>query len=224
MKNLFKLFNSHLKFIAKEYIYILKGSTINKEFLFLSLILSFKFLYYAGIKNMIYKKIYHKNKKDYLKLVDEKLILSHDWFSNNITTWINIFSEQNLKKKLEILEIGSYEGASAVFFVNFFNSSNLTCIETFDGSDEHKEIDFKKVKKNFDHNLQNFKTRVKLFLGKSHDFFQNKTDNELHYDIIYIDGSHHFEDVYLDAENSLKRLKKNGIIIFDDFLKNIIWT
>ena len=49
---------------------------------------------------MIYKKIYHKNKKDYLKLVDEKLILSHDWFSNNITTWINIFSEQNLKKKI----------------------------------------------------------------------------------------------------------------------------
>ena len=65
-----------------------------------------------------------------------------------------------------------------------------------------------KVKKNFDHNLQNFKTRVKLFLGKSHDFFKNKTDNELHYDIIYIDGSHHFEDVYLDAENSLKEIKK----------------
>ena len=39
------------------------------------------------------------------------------------------------------------------------------------------------------------------------------------YDIIYIDGSHHHDDVLNDALNSFELLNNNGIIIFDDFLK-----
>ena len=32
-----------------------------------------------------------------------------------------------------------------------------------------------------------------------------------------IDGSHKFEDVLLDAKNSINNINENGIIIFDDF-------
>ena len=40
------------------------------------------------------------------------------------------------------------------------------------------------------------------------------------YDLIYVDGgSHHYNDVLKDANNSFKVLNKNGILIFDDFLK-----
>ena len=37
--------------------------------------------------------------------------------------------------------------------------------------------------------------------------------------MIYIDGSHHGEQVFRDAKNCFDCLKLNGIMIFDDFLK-----
>ena len=40
------------------------------------------------------------------------------------------------------------------------------------------------------------------------------------FDIIYIDGSHYYLDVINDFKNSLKILKKGGLLIFDDFLWN----
>ena len=36
------------------------------------------------------------------------------------------------------------------------------------------------------------------------------------YDFIYVDGSHNGEDVIVDAIESFKILKTNGIMIFDD--------
>jgi predicted O-methyltransferase YrrM len=36
------------------------------------------------------------------------------------------------------------------------------------------------------------------------------------YNFIYIDGSHNGDDVIVDAVESFKILKKNGIMIFDD--------
>ena len=48
-------------------------------------------------------------------------------------------------------------------------------------------------------------------------FFKNKKE----FDLIYIDGSHEYEDVKNDAEAAFKIIKNNGIIIFDDFLWHI---
>lgn len=219
MKNIFKILFFHSHYTIKQFYYIFKISFTNKNLFLTSLNLSLKFLYYNGLKNFFNKKIYSKYKYDYLELVKKNLILSNDWFSNNITTWVSVFKKENIiQKKLNILEIGSYEGASAVFFLNYFNYANLTCIETFNGSDEHQSIDFSKVKKNFHHNINNFVDRINLFESRSENFF-NEENNKTKYDIIYIDGSHYFDDVCKDAENSFLSLKDNGIIIFDDFLK-----
>lgn len=35
---------------------------------------------------------------------------------------------------------------------------------------------------------------------------------------IYIDGSHHSDNVLRDARNSFKLLNKGGFIVFDDFI------
>jgi len=36
------------------------------------------------------------------------------------------------------------------------------------------------------------------------------------YDVIHIDGDHTYENAKIDMDNSIKLLKPNGIIIFDD--------
>ena len=183
--------------------------------------LSIKFLIDAGIKNLINKRKFKNELEKFEQIKLQNLKYNNDWFSNNITTWASIFDKEKIKDKdLNILEIGSYEGLSAVFFLSYFNNSHLTCVETFEGSDEHGKIDFNVVKENFDNNLNAYKDRFSLFKGTSNSFFEEKDKSNLKlFDIIYIDGSHHHDDVLNDANNSFKNIKDGGIIIFDDFLK-----
>ena len=51
------------------------------------------------------------------------------------------------------------------------------------------------------------------FIMPSDEFFKQNTKK---YDVIFIDGSHIFEQVYRDVINSLKCLKENGIIVMHD--------
>ena len=61
-----------------------------------------------------------------------------------------------------------------------------------------------------------FKNRLNKFKGSSIAFFAK--NEKRYFDLIYIDGSHFFNDVLIDAIKSFELLKKGGIIIFDDFL------
>ena len=65
-----------------------------------------------------------------------------DWFSANIIFWKKIVNKID---KIRYLEIGSFEGRSTVFIKELDNLESLMAIDTFEGSDEHKNIDFKKV-------------------------------------------------------------------------------
>ena len=58
-----------------------------------------------------------------------------DWTSTNFTMWRRMLSPL-CGERLRILEIGSWEGRSAVFFLNFFPRATITCIDTFGGSPE----------------------------------------------------------------------------------------
>ncbi len=121
---------------------------------------------------------------------------------------------------MNVLEIGSFEGRSAIFFVNYFNNINLICVDTWEKSDEEsdkemqKNIDFKLVEKNFDNNIKSHSSNIKKYKGASKAFFKNNNFKNL--DFIFIDGSHKYEDAINDATPSFKLLKIGGFILFDD--------
>ena len=199
--------------------YLMKVFYFYRKLRLLVLFISTKFLIDSGFKNIFYRKVFKNQKNLFYKIMKNELILTKDWFSTNITTWNAIFKKFKLiNTEPKILEIGSYEGCSAVFFLNYFKNSEVTCIETFRGSDEHSKIDFTTIKKNFLENTKKFQKRIALYEGPSENFF-NLKNTQKKYDLIYIDGSHHYDDVIQDANNSFNVLNKNGIIIFDDFLK-----
>lgn len=56
--------------------------------------------------------------------------------------------------------------------------------------------------------------RVKVFQSTSKHFLRNTNDM---FDFVYIDGSHIAKDVLTDAVLSWDRLKRNGVLIFDDY-------
>lgn len=55
------------------------------------------------------------------------------------------------------------------------------------------------------------------FVGTSDEYFESITD-DIKYDIIFIDGLHHDDQVLKDIENSLNHLSENGTIVCHDCL------
>ena len=109
------------KYIFTEYIYLMKVfNYFYRKLRLLVLFISTKFLIDSGFKNIFYRKVFKNQKNLFYKIMKNELILTKDWFSTNITTWNAIFKKFKLiNTEPKILEIGSYEGCSAVFFELF---------------------------------------------------------------------------------------------------------
>ena len=187
----------------KNYNFIL--SSIKKNF-FISLLLLFKLFYFRKL-NFLEKRYNKKFLEEFKKIYSNNVKFSSDFFSYNIKYLVRIFYKYKLiNKDLNILEIGSHEGRSTIFFLTVLKKSKIQCVDMFQPSEELQEHDFEKVFKNFMSNINQYKDRVKVFRGKSDDFF-NKNKKKDFYDLIYIDGNHHYEYVLRDAENAFKALK-----------------
>jgi predicted O-methyltransferase YrrM len=63
---------------------------------------------------------------------------------------------------------------------------------------------------------QNLHKNFSLLEGPSQIVLANLVESSKSFDLIYIDGSHKFEDVFVDAYYSMRLLNKQGILVFDD--------
>lgn len=157
-----------------------------------------------------------KEKKKYRKIIKNKL-LTHDFFSINTFDWKKNLKKYE-KKDINYLEIGAFEGISAYFIYTFLKNTNIYCVDTWKGSNEHgKDTVFKDVEFKFDNNLKNVE-KLNKYKSTSDNFFIN---NKKFFDIIYIDGYHKYHQVKKDLNNALQCLKEGGIIICDDYFWNL---
>ncbi len=150
-----------------------------------------------------------------------KYRFSFDWFSQDIPH-LTKFLAKFQGKPVQMIEIGSFEGRSAVWFLTHILThpqASLTCIDTFTGSLEHQKagIDFSQIEKNFDENIKKTKTPARVIKIKGQSQLILPKLPFASYDVIYIDGSHKASDVLEDAVYSFRLLKKGGLLIFDDY-------
>ncbi len=121
------------------------------------------------------------------------------------------FYEEKLDKlknqKINILEIGSYAGASAAAFVKYLPESNIFCFDINISNFVYKS---KKIHV-FGLDINNKKKTVKA-LNKIANHFKIKT-----FDIIIDDGSHNLSDILAALKFFFKYLKKKGLYIIEDF-------
>ena len=191
----------------------------NYKLFFVSIKISILYAFSVLILNRINGKKFSFQKKNFQHLCKKSKFDHGDLFSNNIPSWLYIFKKYDLdNKKIQTLEIGSFEGRSTLFMFKNLKKTNLTCVDTFKPFQELQDDNSKKfndVFKNFKNNTSKFSEKLKIVKNTSKSFFKT---NKKKYDFIYVDGSHEFDDVVHDAKKSFKCLKKGGIIIFDDFM------
>lgn len=139
-----------------------------------------------------------------------------------------VFNKYFLNKdNLNLLQIGAYSGRSSEWMLNKINNTCiLTDVDTWLGSgsqdghlDNHQK-DFSPIENLHNSRTSGFSNFIK-FKGTSDEYFEAILDSEIMFDFVYVDGSHKHDDVYNDAVNSYKHLKKGGIIAFDDYFWNI---
>lgn len=137
-----------------------------------------------------------------------------DWFSPNIPVWDRAFEELKGRPGLRYLEIGCFEGRSAVWMLeNVLTdpSSKMTCLDPY--QDHIGET----VKQRFLANVAaaGAADRVELIQGYSQEELRGLPLDA--YDVIYIDGDHRAGPVLEDAVLSWRLLKVGGLMIFDDY-------
>ncbi len=175
-----------------------------------------KFLKYRIVSSIIKKKLKKNTTFDEFRNIISRKKFSTNWFLNNFKIFGNFFPS-DFKIKFNYLEIGSFEGMSALFVLKFWKNSNVTCIDTWEMSRDKSQVlnyNFKNIEEKFDFNLKNY-SYIKI-KNSSQNALKKLKENNLFFDFIYIDGSHNGIDIYNDAEASFKILNINGLIIFDD--------
>lgn len=146
---------------------------------------------------------------------------SCDWTTNRIPLWIDVLEDYR-DRPARVLEIGSWEGRSALFFLNYLRQCHLVCIDTFGGNVEHHQDGYfaalvPGIEARFDGNVAAFGGRVEKLKGPSGAVLPQLGVEERRFDIAYVDGSHYAADVYSDAVLTWSLMAPGGIVIFDDY-------
>jgi len=155
------------------------------------------------------------------------------FFEKDLAGWGGnhpIFEELILSAKNSIkiiIEIGTWKGQSAIHMANILKRNNIKCkifcVDTFLGTWELEENDLKngypQIYYKFLNNIVYEKCEDYIIPcpNTSLFYYQKFKDLNLKADLIYIDGSHMYDDVYADIKNYSNLLTQNGIIFGDDF-------
>ena len=145
------------------------------------------------------------------------MYFSQRWFEDLAKFNFDNFKKNFDGRPINYLEIGCYEGNCHLYmYENILThpDSKSTVIEPWGGgtgSSTHNDASHI-----FLHNLTNYLYKIQICRGLSNDYLPKLIKNS--YDIIYIDGDHASLQTYTDGMLSWDLLKKNGILIFDDYI------
>jgi predicted O-methyltransferase YrrM len=136
----------------------------------------------------------------------------------NWAMWLNYLKN---KKSIVGLELGTFRGASAEWALsNVFTdpTSSYFCVDTFEGSVEHRvnEIDCSENEAIARQRLGKF-PNVHIIKNTSEQYLRSEFGRHQKYDFIYVDAAHDAMNVLRDAVLSFDALQIDGTMIFDDY-------
>ncbi len=129
-----------------------------------------------------------------------------DWLSKKISPWFAALAPLK-DKPVRILEVGSFEGRSAVALLNILPLGHITCIDTFshDG-----------VEDRFDFNLAPFGQRVRKIKSMATEPLEGMRRKRETFDVVYLDAGKGRDWNFLLSTLVWPLVSINGTIIWDD--------
>jgi predicted O-methyltransferase YrrM len=147
-----------------------------------------------------------------VELKPGEFAFTKNWTDRYTDNWSKHLEHLKGKPGLKMLEVGTFEGRSAIWFLDNIlthPTSQFTSVDIYrrEGSEER-----------FDHNMQvsGHADKLNKLEGYSQIVLRSLEPNS--FDLIYIDGCHKAACVYMDIAYSWDLLKRDGILIFDDYL------
>jgi predicted O-methyltransferase YrrM len=139
---------------------------------------------------------------------------SSDWTSHHFELWTRVLAPLR-ERATEILEVGSYEGRSATFFLEYLPTAKIVCVDRF------AQKTAPGYARRFRHNMARFGSRVEPIRGEAMVVLHSLLPNPRRFDLIYIDGSHCRDDVLIDTLLCWRLLRVGGLLIWDDYALDI---
>jgi predicted O-methyltransferase YrrM len=151
---------------------------------------------------------------------------TEDFFTQHIPHWEALFFGElrwNPKGPRHIVEIGSFEGRSTLWFLEHLlqhPDSRITCIDTFAGGAEHTAAQTESLHERFLANLGESGQTQKVEVLRTDSFtgLTRLLAAGARAELVYVDGSHEAPDVLADLVLSFRLLHPGGAILCDDYL------
>ncbi|KAL8819804.1 MAG: hypothetical protein Q9223_001841 [Gallowayella weberi] len=148
----------------------------------------------------------------------------HSWFDKEVLPEWEELTLPLRAKKVHILEVGSFEGASTTWLLDNLLThpeSTMTAVDTFEGGMEHQDselYDINSLESRFRSNVNKCKhvDRLRVIKATSDDALLDLRREKARFDFIYIDASHVALDVLHDAVVCWRMLNVGGTMVFDD--------
>jgi predicted O-methyltransferase YrrM len=136
--------------------------------------------------------------------------------------WFNHINMNYYNKPINYLEIGTFYGANIISVANTYgshNNSKLYCIDPWEDYEDYPEYknEQSNIYNSFINNIEKSGVKDKIIINRGYSNIEVPKFEDNFFDIIYIDGNHEPEYVLEDAVLSFRKLKQNGIMIFDDY-------
>lgn len=150
---------------------------------------------------------------------------TNNWFAHAPEVWEHLIPMlPGTPGERSFLEIGSYEGRSAIWIAENMmrGDDSLFCVDTWKGGEEHSQEDMDAVRQRFVRNMEKLGNRKNLYWHYAQETSVMALGEMLQesyvFEFIYIDGSHQAKDVLTDACMAWQVLSPGGIMVFDDYV------
>jgi len=170
------------------------------------IIFLYPILIFFVLLNISAAKLYANNESASTKEYKKQYSFKQNWFTDRIPTWAKILKEFKGKPDIKYLEIGTFEGRSALWLLeNILThpTSKLTIIDAF--KDDSYRTFISNIK------LSGEENKFKVLVGLSADKIKELPSNSI--DFAYIDGSGKGIVMLSDLVNTWNLIKVGGIII-----------
>lgn len=164
-----------------------------------------------------------------MTFIHEKYTLN----SSLMLNWTNVPANVSEFKKVlsnlptenepyELLEIGTFNGTSAIGFLEILPKSHITVVDPWMPYEEMTQlgVNMVDIEEVFDSNIEKagVQSRVTKMKKKSGTVLREFLHAKKAFDFIYVDGNHTALAVLQDSILAWELLKPKGVMVWDDFL------